>query len=142
MLRKLIVILCSSLVAIFLAALIDQVGCDIRGGCVEDDASVRASALQLPMAVLYALLSWVSVYPSVIYLSRYVARPIAALLAAAAFSVGVSLLLHKSAVDESFLHTLSALGPWLGLPWFVSGLVVAFLWPHSSDQPLRARAPQ
>jgi hypothetical protein len=129
---KPVAILASSLITVFLLMVIDQTGCQVRGSCVEDDASIRASGLLLiPLVAIYVLLSWLLVYPFALVLARWLPTFLAALLPSVAFGLSAAFLLHRPDVDGSPLLTLSTLLPWLAIPWFAGGWAAVSLWPRS-----------
>jgi len=137
--NRYLAIAASSAVALVTLTIIDQVGCQLRGGCIEDDASIRASFLQLPLALAYAAGSWIIVYPTALLLARRINRLTASLLVSFGFGLIGSVLLHRPEVDGAFAHTLSVLLPWLALPWLFGCFIALALWPAAGKaQPVSA----
>jgi hypothetical protein len=124
-------IVASSTIALTALFVIDQLLCVLRGGCVEDDASIRASALLVPMAVAYLVGSWIIVYPSALWLAQRMHGVLASVVASVSFGLFGCLAMHRQGVDGSFAHTLSMLLLLLTLPWFLGCLVALVLWPKS-----------
>jgi hypothetical protein len=130
-------IVASSTSALIALIVIDQMGCVLRGGCVEDDASIRASVLLVPMAVAYVAGSWIFIYPAALWLARRMHTFLASVLVSVGFGLLGCLAMHRPDVDGSFLHTLSMLLPWLALPWLLGCLIALAFWPAS---PLRTQS--
>lgn len=127
---KLLSIALSSLVAVLAAYAIDRTGCALRT-CVEDDAAMRATTLfAIPMLLVYAVATWLTVFPLIINLGKRVPKLAAASLVSLSFGFAVALLLHRPTIDHSVVHTLVLLFPWLVIPWFLGGWLATALWPY------------
>ncbi len=129
-------IVASSTTALTALFVIEHLLCVLRGGCVEDDASIRASGLLVPMTVAYLVGSWMLVYPSALWLAQRMHRVLASVISSVSFGLLSCLAMHRPGLDGSFAQTLSVLLPWLTLPWFLGCLVALVLWPRS---PTKAR---
>jgi hypothetical protein len=99
--------------------------------CVEDDAAARAGAvLDVPLLAAYVVLSWLLVYPAMLWLRRRWGRRVGAALAVSVVcALLLAALLHMPAVDGAFWRTAVYLVPWFATPWFVAGLCAIALWP-------------
>lgn len=126
---KTIAVTSSSLVSACLLLAIDKAGCALRA-CTEDDAAVRAELVMVPMLFVYAVASWLTVFPLIVAVGRSVRKPVAALLVSLSFGLAVALLLHQPQVDSSVVRTLNVLLPWLVVPWFAGGWLATLLWPY------------
>jgi hypothetical protein len=127
---KILAVLGSSLTAVITLQVVDRIGCVVRGGCVEDDASVRALAmLGVPLVFLYVVGSWVLVYPVALALRKRMPVLLACLLTSLLFGVACGLVIHRSEVDGSVFNTLLAVVPWLSTSWFLGALVALRAWP-------------
>lgn len=99
--------------------------------CVRDDASIRATAiLGVPLLIAYVMLSWLLVFPVMLWLKRRWGSFLAALLVSLAFGVAMALTFHMPSIDGSFLHTALHVAPWFAVPWLVAGLAAIALWPN------------
>jgi len=126
---RLLSVVSSSLLSFAALMGIAEAECILRK-CLHDDAGIRAMAMMaIPMLVAYLSLSWLVVYPAVLWLSRWLGGLLASLLVSLGFAVVMTWLFHLPSVDGRFLHTAMYLVPWFGLPWFVGGLCAKALWP-------------
>ena len=130
---KILAVVLSSAVAVGLIIGLSEGACLFRE-CIRDDAAIIATALLgIPLLVIYAALSWLVVFPSMLFLCRNVRKVVASGLAALSFSIAFALFFHRPGVDGSFYNTALHLVPWLTLPWFVGGIVAMALWPEQPN---------
>ena len=128
---KTLAITVSSFLAVFLTIAIDQIGCVLRS-CVQDASSNRAEVFMVPMLVAYLVLSWLAVFPAIIALGKRMPKPVASLAVSLLSGLLVTFLLHRPTIDGPFIHTVTALLPWLVVPWLTAGWVATVMWPNTS----------
>jgi hypothetical protein len=127
---KILVILLSTVVSIILLHGIDYAGCLIRT-CEADDASIRASDMLgfIPL-LAYMACSWLLVFPSMLFVRKWLGYFGAVITISLAFALAITWLLYSPAVDASFFKTAQLLLPWFAFPWFFGGLVALAFWPN------------
>jgi len=126
-------VLASSLLSCTALVVISEGACLFKE-CLRDDASLRADSMfGIPILVAYVLVSWLFVYPAILWLSRWWGGARASLLVSTGFAVAMAGLFHRPSVDGSFLHTALYLVPWFGTSWFIAGLCAAALWPDAGS---------
>lgn len=128
-------VLASSLATLVSLGVLDWLGCELRDGCLQDDASIRASAIfAAPLALLFLVTSWLVVFPSAFALRRRLSVIGASVLSSLVFALVTGVALHRPAIDGSLLHTLSVVVPLLGASWLVGSWVALTLWPTATGQ--------
>ena len=131
---KPIAILVSLVLTMAFAYGIDQASCAINS-CVDDDASRRAMAiLGIPIFVLYTLVTWGVIYPTMLSLRKYFGSYFSPALVSVPVSYFLAILFHEPGVDGNIVNTPLVFLAFLGVPWYCGGLVAILLWPNKASQ--------
>jgi hypothetical protein len=126
---RLLSVVASSLVSCVVLLGMSEAACLVRE-CIRDDASIRASVmLDIPLLVAYVVLSWLVVYPVILWLGRRWGSVKVSLGVSVVFALVSAALFHSPSVDGEFWHTAAHLVPWFGAAWFIAGLCAVRLWP-------------
>ena len=127
---KLFAIIVSLILTLIILYGMDYLECAINP-CMDDDASRRATTmLGIPLLILYVLITWGIMYPTMLSLRKYLGKFVSPLVVAIPVISLLAFAFHIPEVDGNVMNTIFVFLLHLGTPWYFGGLTAILLWPN------------
>ena len=106
------------------------VQCSLRA-C--EPAPAAASVFELPITIIYCVLSFCCVLPCILLLARHLHFLAASAVISGVVSTATAWAFFLEGVDSS--EGAAFLAAYLFIPWFVGGVVAHLMWPNHAFNP-------